>query len=130
MKKDKSNSFYKVNDGLESCTEEILAGTFVRNNTRIKLIDTPGNNDSSNNDDLHLQKLVDYLKELEEIDSIILLLKYKDRFDGKTKEYIKTLAKIFTPNEFFKNLTIIFTHFPIKPKKSDKRKKNKRYKRN
>lgn len=98
---------------------------FERNKTYIELIDTPGSNDSSNKDVLNLKKLVNYLKKKKEIDSIILLLKYGDTLNNDTKEYLKTLAKIFTPKEFFCNLCIVFSHFPIKPKDKDNKKKEK-----
>ena len=123
VQRDLSNSINKVDESLGSCTKEPFSNIFTRNKTNLEFIDTPGSNDSSNNEIIHLQKLVDYLIKKGEIDYIILLLKFGDKYTNNTREYIDTLAKIFTPTEFFRHLCVIFSHFPIKPKKKDISKK-------
>ena len=38
---------------------------------------------------------------------------------GCTREYLNTLGKIFTADEFYKHLCVFFTKFPLKPKKKE-----------
>lgn len=47
---------------MDSCTKETFSDTFQRNKINLELIDTPGSNDSSNNDSINLQNLVDFIK--------------------------------------------------------------------
>ena len=62
VKKDTTNSCYKVGHTMDSCTKETFSDTFQRNKINLELIDTPGSNDSSNNDTINLQNLVDFIK--------------------------------------------------------------------
>ena len=100
-----------------------------RLDTDFDFIDTAGNSDSNDNDIENLKRLVDYLKKLKKIHYLILVLKFGERFTGDTKQYIEALGKIFTVNEFFSHLCIVFTKFPNQPKEQDLKRtrfKNKR----
>ncbi len=125
VRRDKSNSINKVSDSLDSCTQDPFSNTFPRQSTNYEFIDTAGNSDSSNNDIINLEKLVNYLKQKKSIDYIILLLKFNERVTNDTRKYIETLGKIFTPGEFFNHLCIFFTKFPAKPSKKEEKIKNK-----
>ena len=125
VRRDKSNSINKVSDSLDSCTQDPFSNTFPRQSTNYEFIDTAGNSDSSNNDIINLEKLVNYLKQKKSIDYIILLLKFSERVTNDTRKYINTLGKIFTPGEFFNHLCIFFTKFPAKPSKKEEKIKNK-----
>jgi len=124
VRRDKSNSINKVSDSLNSCTQDPFSNTFARQSTNYEFIDTAGNSDSSNNDIINLEKLVNYLKQKKSIDYIILLLKFNERVTNDTRKYIETLGKIFTPGEFFNHLCIFFTKFPVKPSKKEEKIKN------
>ena len=87
----------------------------------LEFIDSAGSSDSSDNDDKNLEKLVNYLKNKKQIDYILLLLKFGERVTNDTRDYIKTLGKIFTPSEFYNHLSVIFTKFPIKPSKNEEK---------
>ena len=67
--------------------------------------------------------MINYLKPKKEIDYILLLFKFGERITNSIKNYLKLLAKLFTPNEFFCHLSIIFTHFPCHSKKKNNRNK-------
>ena len=124
VQKDTSNSINKVSDSLNSCTQDPFSNNFKRNNANYEFIDTAGNADSGNNDIQNLKKLVEYLKKKQSIDYILLLLKFGERVTNDTRDYIKTLGKIFTPSEFYNHLSVIFTKFPIKPTKKEEKIKN------
>ena len=124
VQKDISNSINKVSDSLNSCTQDPFSNNFKRNNANYEFIDTTGNADSGNNDIQNLKKLVEYLKKKQSIDYILLLLKFGERVTNDTRDYIKTLGKIFTPSEFYNHLSVIFTKFPIKPTKKEEKIKN------
>ena len=83
----------------------------------LELIDPPpGFHDL---EEIILEKMINYLKEKKEIDHILLILRYEQRLTNSDKNYFNLLAKTFTSSEFFHHLSIIFTNFPIHPKKRD-----------
>lgn len=121
VQRDITNSINKVSDSLNSCTQNPFSNNFKRNNNNYEFIDTAGSADSGNNDIENLKRLVEYLKKKQSIDFILLLLKFGERVTNDTRDYIKTLGKIFTPSEFYNHLSVIFTKFPIKPSKKEEK---------
>ena len=125
VQKDPTNAKNKVSDSLDSCTQDPAPNIFERQNATFNFIDTAGNNDSSNNDDKNIEKLVNYLRVIKEIDYIFLLLRFGERLSNNSREYIKKLGNIFTPLEFYNHLTIIFTKSGDPQKQNKKKEKNK-----
>ena len=125
IQRDLTNSINLVSDSLDSCTIDPQSNEFRRLDTDFDFIDTAGNSDSNDNDIENLKRLVDYLKKLKKIHYLILVLKFGERFTGDTKQYIEALGKIFTVNEFFSHLCIVFTKFPNQPKEQDLKTKDK-----
>jgi len=121
IQRDTTNSINKVSDSLNSCTQDPFSNVFIRNDVNYEFIDTAGSADTGNNDIVNLKKLVEYLKIKQSIDYILLLLKFGERVTNDTRDYIKTLGKIFTPSEFYNHLSVIFTKFPIKPSKKEEK---------
>ena len=119
VQRDLTNSKNIVSNSLKSCTQEPFSNIFTRLDMNLEFIDSAGSSDSSDNDDKNLEKLVNYLKNKKQIDYILLLLKFGEKLTGETKRYLLDLGKIFTPSEFYYHLCIIFTKYPIKPKKKD-----------
>ena len=119
VQRDLTNSKNIVSNSLKSCTQEPFSNIFTRLDMNLEFIDSAGSSDSSDNDDKNLEKLVNYLKNKKQIDYILLLLKFGEKLTGETKKYLLDLGKIFTPSEFYYHLCIIFTKYPIKPKKKD-----------
>jgi len=66
-----------------------------------------------------LKTLVQYLKSKQQIDYIILLLKFNERITKDTRDYLNTLGKIFTAGEFYTHLCVCFTKYPLKPTKKE-----------
>ena len=119
IQRDITNSINKVSDSLNSCTQDPFSNKFKRNNNNYEFIDTAGSADSGNKDIENFKRLVEYLKKKLLIDHILLLLKFGEKVINDTRDYIKTLGKIFTPVEFYNHLSVIFTKSPIKPSKKE-----------
>ena len=124
IQRDKTNSINKVSDSLNSCTQDPFSNIFKRNNNNYEFIDTAGSSDTGDKDIENLKRLVEYLKKKSSIDHILLLLKFGEKVTNDTRDYIKTLGKIFTPAEFYSHLSVIFTKSPIKPSKKEEKTKN------
>lgn len=125
IQKDPTNTKNKVSDSLDSCTQDPAPNVFERQNAKFDFIDSAGNNDSYNNDDINLEKLVNFLKTINQIDNIFLLLNFGERVSNSSREYIKKLGKIFTPMEFYNHLIIVFTKSGDPQKLKKKKEKNK-----
>ena len=123
--RDLTNSVNLVSDSFDSCTWKPYSNFFRRNNINLELIDTPGSSDSSDNDIKNLETLIDYLRERKEIDHIILCLKFGERINKDTREYLNILGKIFTSIEFFSHLSVCFTKYPLYPSEKEINSKNK-----
>lgn len=106
VQRDTTNSINKVSDSLNSCTQDPFSNIFRRNNNNYEFIDTAGSADTGNKDIENLKRLVEYLKKKLSIDHILLLLKFGERVTNDTRDYIKTLGKIFTPAEFYSHLKL------------------------
>jgi len=117
--KDLTNSLYKVSNSLNSCTKEPQSTIIERQNIKLELIDSPGSSDSNNHDEENLKNLALYLRGKKELNQILLVLSFQDRFSRDTREYLKILSWIFTPKQFMTNLVIIFTHYPDNPDEDD-----------
>ena len=102
-----------------SYTKNPFSYIFKRDDTNLEFIDTPSYYDNSEYNKNYLNDLINYLKPKKEIDHIILLFKFRERITKEIKNYLSILAKLFTPNEFFCHLTIIFTGPPLHPTKKD-----------
>ena len=122
--KDLTNSLHKVSNSLNSCTKEPQSTIVERPNIKLELIDSPGSSDSNNDEEENLKALVKYLRNKKEINQILLILSFENRFTGDTKKYLKILSWIFTPIQFMTNLMIIFTHYPENPDEEDLNKFN------
>lgn len=125
IQNDNTNSKNQVSDSLDSCTQDPAPNIFERQNSKFNFIDTAGNNDSYNNDDKNIEKLVNYLRTIKEINNIFLLLRFGERLSNNSREYIKKMGKVFTPMEFYNHLTIVFTKSGDPEKQKKKKEKNK-----
>ena len=123
--RDLTNSINLVSDSMDSCTIDPQSNEFKRLDTDFDFIDTAGNSDSNDNDIENLKRLVEYLKKLKKIHYVILVLKFGEKITGDSRDYIEALGKIFTVDEFFSHLCIVFTKFPNQPKEQDLKTKNK-----
>jgi GTPase Era involved in 16S rRNA processing len=89
------------------------------------LIDTPGINDSNNNDTNNISGLVDHLKEsIITLNAFIIVINGSNpRLDEPMKAMLKGFAEMFNVN-FLKQTLIVFTRWPFDEKEKLRRKEN------
>ena len=99
--------------------------TWFDNQGQFRLIDTPGFNDSYENDNEHISKLVDVLKDSEiTLNTFIIVLNGANpRLDEPMKAMLKMFAEMFTL-DFLYHTIIVFTRWPFEEKDIIRRKKN------
>ena len=118
VQKDIKNSINEVKFSLNPCIQDLKSNIFERQGTQNDFLDTAGCGDKPDIDEKNFIKLVDYLKSVNQIDYILLLLKFGERLADHTKVYLKKFGNIFTPYNFYNHLSIIFTNSPKKSKKN------------
>ena len=124
---DLNNETYKVGNELFSCTymkdiiEAEKQGKTILNG-KFNLIDSPGGDDSKGKDLENLEELIKYIQEKGCLHCILLVFNYRNKISDSVKKYLEKLSLIFTPNEFYHHIIIIFTNYPKKPNKKDKKK--------
>ncbi len=109
----------KVAKSFISCTKESSVYFYkLKNGKFISLIDTPGLSDSSktknkNIDKLHLEGISDKIcNEKIHIKGILFLVNFQDeRFDADEQYALLEYNRIFPLKDFWKSLSIIYTHF-------------------
>jgi len=110
IKKDLTNSIYKVSVNCYSDTIEPQSITIERQRIRLELIDTPGK--IWNEYEEKINKIIKFLKDKKEIDQILFLFRFDNlRLSNNESLILKKLSSIFTPFEFITHLIIIFTNY-------------------
>ena len=90
-----------------SCTQKNQLVSFVFNNHRFNAIDTPGLDDSNNNDE-KVNILKNILKEHPKIKKIIIVKKYNDiRLPESMQKSLITFMEVFPLKNFWKNVIIV-----------------------
>lgn len=103
------NNNFKTSSSLESETKNIAYGE----SDEIVVIDSPGVNDTSSNDDIeeeHLIKIVKAFKEAKNLNTILILINYQQpRLSRNLQIMLKLFCSIFKISFFLKHLGIVFT---------------------
>jgi GTP-binding protein EngB required for normal cell division len=102
----KSKPFITSSDkfnSTECCTDKVELYSFSNYN----IIDTPGLNDP--NDFENMERLTEFLKEVNNLSAIILCLPFNLKFDDPTIDTIKYYEKLFKPIFNNKQVIIVFT---------------------
>ena len=70
-----STEGFKVSRGTNSCTKETreLSESWVTNWEECAIIDTPGLNDSDNEDTEHIRKIIEFLRRRGEVNSFLVV---------------------------------------------------------
>ena len=104
----KTNNF-KTSSSTNSETQHVIYGE----SKEIIVIDSPGANDSSQNDDIeeeHLIEIVKAFKKAKYLNTILILLNYQQpRLSKNLRIMIKLFSSIFKISFFLKHLGIVFT---------------------
>ena len=120
--RDNSNKTFEVSDSFDSLTQVPQSIVCKRSGMNIEIIDTAGCGDSGGNDDKNFKVLIEYLRKKESISLFMIVMNFvDDRLNEKTREYIRLISETFTPTEFYNHLVIVFTHYPEKPNKKQKK---------
>ena len=115
--KDKTNEKFHVSSRIYSKTKNTISDSIFRNGKTIEVIDTPGFDDSDNQDLVNSRNLIDFIKSQGNIDFILFILNYANRrLKGSEKIYFDNLCKIFTINKFISHLGIIYSNFAERQK--------------
>lgn len=108
---------------------QIVAGDFSRGAGKppilLKIIDTPGLNESAEIDPLHKSAITKAVWEAEEVTACVLCVKFSTQIDAQytktVREYKKLLPKLF---EDVDNVIVIFTAFSENPHEVRKRERS------
>ena len=127
---DLTNSKYKVGHHNNSQTQmhDLLSKDkkdliILRN--KYNLIDSCGGGEKYEKDIDNLEEYTKYLTKIGGVNCIIFVFNYTVRAENNDlSEYLRKLATIFTPKEFYERLIIVLTNFPNKPKIKDKQKRD------
>lgn len=100
---------FKISSSTNSETQHVFYGE----SKEIIVIDSPGSNDSSLNEDIeeeHLIEIVKAFKKAKYLNTILILLNYQQpRLSKNLKIMIKLFSSIFKISFFLKHLGIVFT---------------------
>lgn len=99
------------NAGLEDKDEEM--NDYIQSLGRINLsiIDSPGLLDSNGKDNKHYQEMINYIKHLERLNGILLVINSQEtRFSEDFQKVLKLICNVFEI-ETFKNIGIVFTKY-------------------
>ena len=103
------NNNFKTSSSIKSETQDISYGE----SDEIVVIDSPGVNDTSSDDDIeedHLIKIVKAFKEAKNLNTILILINYhQPRLSRNLQIMLKLFCSIFKISFFLKHLGIVFT---------------------
>ena len=109
---DKSNKKFNVSSKIYSETKNTISDSIFRSGKIIEVIDTPGFDDSDNQDLDNSRNLINFIKKQGKIDFILFILNFSSRkLKGSEKIYFDNLSKVFTKNKFISHLGIIYTNY-------------------
>ena len=114
-----SNKNILVSDEKQSCTSNIcgydayIPYSLFSNELKYKIIDTPGLYDSFGRDKSFVEQIKTYLEDKTiKVKGIFIFLNFQeDRFDDAEKEIIKKIYNLVPLDNFWKYVTIVFTHY-------------------
>eukprot|EP01052_Picozoa_sp_SAG31_P007918 SAG31_NODE_388_length_16371_cov_5.228982_5_plen_251_part_00 len=125
----RSSSPFKVGNGAKSETSECSVQDFHwfgdDEQDKVKLIDTPGLNDSEGGDEHHIKQIIDTMKKLDYVSAIVLVLNGTEpRFSQSLQVMIARFETVFASNgesdcngreNFYDNLVICFQRWKMDP---------------
>ena len=116
-----SNNNVIVSSSLVSCTSKIcgydayIPPTLFSKELKYKVIDTPGLNDSFGRDDVFIDAIKTYLEDKTiKVKGIFIFLNFQDvKFDSSEKKIIKQIYNLVPLDNFWKYVTIVFSHYSV-----------------
>ena len=104
-----SSDGFKVSSEIDSCTKETgeFPGHWVTNGTECTIIDTPGLNDSDDQDTEHIRGIVDFLRRKERVNSFLVVRHGElQRMNRSFKSMLATFELTFGA-EFWQHVIIV-----------------------
>ena len=119
-----NNECFKESPSCESETHVTTMETNYYDNIRV--IDTPGINDSEGRDQEHYENIIRFIKDTN-INSILMVLNYNEpKFSSDLQEILKIYCNIFN-FDFFQHFGLVFSKAYVSKSKLEKSKPIKRY---
>ena len=105
-------SAFKVSDDIKSETKETIGAYGINGSENIFVIDTPGLQDTEENDKKILSQMADYVKNHKSLHSIIIVLNFTvDRLSAYIQEMLKIFVNMFPIPNFWDHVCFVFTHY-------------------
>ena len=104
-----SSEGFRVSRETDSCTKEAkeILGTWVTTGTECAIIDTPGLNDSNNEDTKHIRGIVEFLRHRERVNSFLVFRNgHNPRMNHSFKSMLSTFELTFGEN-FWRHVIIV-----------------------
>ena len=108
-----STEGFKVSRGTNSCTKETreLPGCWVTNQKECAIIDTPGLNDSDNEDTEHIRRIVEFLRRREQVNSFLVVRNgHNPRMNHSFKSMLSTF-ELALGEHFWHNVILIVSSY-------------------
>ena len=118
-----SSQGFKVSRDTDSCTKETkeISSSWVTNGTECAIIDTPGLNDSDNEDTDHIRGIVEFLRHKERVNSFLVVRNgHNPRMNHSFKSMLSTFELTFFGEDFWHNVIIVVSShsgYPNDPNK-------------
>ena len=122
-----NKEIFKTSDDPNSETKEVKGSYGIKDSKNIFAIDTPGLKDSSDEDQIHIKNIAQYLRKRKNVKAIILTINFHcPRFDSTLRELLLVFGNMFPIEEFWEHVGIVFTKYFIKKKQNPLKIKNER----
>ena len=107
----KDNVFKESNE-VESQTQEIKGCDGEFNQRLVNISDTPGFFDSNGRDNIHLDEMVQYLRNKKELKSFIVTLNFgNDRIDEANLRLFQILSNMYPGKKWYNHICVVWTKY-------------------
>ena len=103
---------FKVSDEVQSCTKktEEISGVWITNGTECVIIDTPGLNDTNNQDTEHIRGMVEFLRRRGRVNSFLVVRNgHNPRMNNSFQTMLSTFELSFG-EDFWNHVMIVVSH--------------------
>ena len=103
---------FKESSETESCTKKtsLISGLWVTNGTECAIIDTPGLNDSDNDDTEHIRGIVEFLRHKGQVNNFLIVRNgHHPRMNHSFKSMLSTFELTFG-EDFWHHVVIVVSH--------------------
>ena len=112
-----NKEIFQTSDDPNSETKEVKGSFGIKDAKNIFAIDTPGLKDSSDEDQIHIKNISQYLRKRKKVQAIILAINFHcPRFDSTLRELLLVFGNMFPIEDFWEHVGIVFTKYFIKKK--------------